>query len=345
MEEPWIRTVQRLFYPIMSVFGLPASLITIAVFCKGNLGLSKSIIYYLVALAIANFLLLLVITVFRDIFFFYVDLSTWWPPPSCGISNWIYFTCVYSVTWLTVAFTFDRYVIICGMKLKFRYCTVKTTQQVIVGVYTAAFLIAMPTFWIYVPVPTQVQDLNGTSLEICSIRKDLNEIFILSIYDHFQTTVWIIIPLVLLVLTNSLTVWHIFDTTKLRQGLKKGNTDQNDLETTRRRRSIILLSIITASFLAHWLPKMIIKVVERLTIPPVNRYDFFHPVSIVRMLANMLIVLSSVSNMCMYALGVEKFRQELARGIKASAFTVCKPFIPLSPPSQSQSQNISDLTQ
>ncbi|XP_069092602.1 probable G-protein coupled receptor 139 [Pleurodeles waltl] len=325
MEEPWIRTVQRLFYPVMSVFGMPASIVTIAVFWKGKLDLSKSIIFYLVALAVANFLLILVVTVFRDIFYFYVNISLWWPRPSCGVSNWIYFTCVYSLTWLTVAFTFDRYVIVCCSKLKLVYCTAKTTQRVILCVYTGAFLMAMPTFFIYVPVPTVGP--NGTSKDICTIRKDLNKIPILSVYDHFQTTVWIVIPLVSLMLTNGLTVWNIVITTRVRQGLKSAvaTKRQDDPEMARRRRSIMLLALITISFLGHWLPKMIIKVVERLTYPPVNRYNFYHPVNVVRMLANMLIVLSSFSNMCIYALTIEKFRKELIRGAKSVISAVCKP--------------------
>ncbi|XP_075450821.1 putative G-protein coupled receptor 139 [Ascaphus truei] len=318
MEEAWIRTVQRLFYPIMCVFGLPASLVTIAVLWKGNLEMSKSIIYYLVSLSVANFLLILVVTVFRDIFYFYVDITLWWPHPSCGVSNWIYFTCVYSLTWLTVAFTFDRYVIVCCMNLKLRYCKPSITRGIIIGVYVGAFLVAMPTFWMYVPVRTLQPD--GTLFHICTLHRNLSMIPFLSIYDHIQTSVWIVFPLVSLVLTNGLTVWYITITTRLRQGLKKGSAgkDVEDPEVARRKKSVTLLAMITISFLAHWLPKMFIKVIERLTYPPVNRYDFYHPVNVVRMLSNMLIVLSSFSNMCIYSLTITKFREELIRGAKSS---------------------------
>ncbi|XP_072266529.1 probable G-protein coupled receptor 139 [Pyxicephalus adspersus] len=331
MEEPWIRIIQKLFYPIMCVFGLPASLVTMAVLWKGNLDMSKSIIYYLVSLAVANFLLILVVTIFRDIFYFYVDVTLYWPDQSCGVSNWIYFTCVYSLTWLTVAFSFDRYVIVCCMKLKLRYCKPSVTRWVIVGVYTCAFLVAMPTFWMYVPNRTTQPD--GSIFHICSLHRNLSSIPFLSIYDHIQTTVWIVFPLVSLILTNSLTVWHITMTTRVRQALKTNNGKQSDdAEVARRKKSMTLLAIISISFLVHWLPKMVIKVVERFTYPPVNRYDFYHPVNVVRMICNMLIVFSSFSNMCIYSFTVTKFREELFRGVKFVLAILCqKPSSSLSP--------------
>ncbi|KAM4771278.1 putative G-protein coupled receptor 139 [Rhinophrynus dorsalis] len=324
LDEPWIRTMQRLFYPIISAFGMPASLVTMAVLWKGNLDLSKSIIYYLVSLAVSNFLLILVVTVFRDIFYFYVDVTLWGPESSCSVSNWIYFTCVYSLAWLTVAFTFDRYVIVCCMKMKLWYCRPSTTRLVIIGVYVCAFLVAMPTFWMYVPVRTTQPD--GTLFHICSLHRNLSMIPFLSVYDHIQTTVWIVFPLVSLVLTNGLTVWHITVTTRVRQGLKGSATgkERDDPEVARRKKSVTLLAMITISFLAHWLPKMVIKVVERFTYPPVNRYDFYHVVNVVRMLCNMLLVLSSFSNMCIYSLAITKFREELIRGPKSIIALICR---------------------
>ncbi|XP_056410080.1 probable G-protein coupled receptor 139 isoform X2 [Hyla sarda] len=288
-----------------------------AVLWKGNLDMSKSIIYYLVALAVANLLLILVVTVFRDIFYFYVDLTLWWPEPSCGVSNWIYFTCVYSLTWLTVAFSVDRYIIVCFMKLKLRFCKPSVTRWVIIGVYISAFLVAMPTFWMYVPVRTTKPD--GTPFHICSLHRNLSSIPFLSVYDHIQTTVWIVFPLVSLVLTNGLTVWHIHVTTRIRHGLKQSSTGKQteDPEVARRKKSVTLLAMISISFLAHWLPKMVVKVLERFTYPPVNRYDFYHPVNVVRMLCNMLIVFSSFSNVCIYSLTITKFREELFRGAKS----------------------------
>ncbi|XP_040283942.1 probable G-protein coupled receptor 139 [Bufo bufo] len=316
LDEPWIRTVQRLFYPIMCVFGMPASLVTMAVLWKGNLDMSKSIVYYLVALAVANFLLILVVTVFRDIFYFYVDITLWWPEPSCGVSNWIYFTCVYSLTWLTVAFSVDRYIIICCMKLKLRFCKPSVTRWVILFVCVCAFFVAMPTFWMYVPVRTTTPD--GALFHICSLNRNLSSIPFLSVYDHIQTTVWIVFPLVSLLLTNGLTVWHINMATRLRQGLKGSSTGKQseDQEVARRRKSVTLLAMISISFLVHWLPKMVVKILERFTYPPVNRYDFYHPVNVVRMVCNMLIVFSSFSNVCIYSLTITKFREELFKGVK-----------------------------
>ncbi|XP_077345220.1 putative G-protein coupled receptor 139 [Lithobates pipiens] len=333
MEEPWIRTIQKLFYPIMCVFGLPASIVTMAVLWKGNLDMSKSIVYYLVSLAVANILLILVVTIFRDIFYFYVDVTLYWPEPSCGVSNWIYFTCVYSLTWLTVAFSFDRYVIVCCMKLKLRYCRPSVTRWVILGVYTSAFLVAMPTFWMYVPIRTTQPD--GTIFHICSLHRNLSSIPFLSVYDHIQTTVWIVFPLVSLILTNGLTVWHITMTTKVRQVLKaNGGKQSDDPEVLRRKKSVTLLAMISISFLAHWLPKMVVKVVERVTYPPVNRYDFYHPVNVVRMLCNMLIVFSSFSNVCIYSLTVTKFREELFRGVKVVLTVLCRNSTSYLPPSK-----------
>ncbi|XP_075050214.1 putative G-protein coupled receptor 139 [Mixophyes fleayi] len=285
--------------------------------------MTKSIVYYLVSLAVANFLLILVVTVFRDIFYFYVDITLWWPQPSCGVSNWIYFTCVYSLTWLTVAFSVDRYVIVCCMKLKLRYCKPSVTRWIIIGVYIAAFLVAMPTFWMYVPVRTTQPD--GSIFHICTLHRNLSSIPFLSVYDHIQTTVWIIFPLVSLVLTNGLTVWHITVTTRIRQSLKgaAAGKQSDDPEVARRKKSVTLLAMISISFLAHWLPKMVVKVMERFTYPPVNRYNFYHPVNVVRMLCNMLIVFSSFSNVCIYSLTITKFRQELLRGVKLVLSSLC----------------------
>ncbi|RXM35349.1 hypothetical protein EOD39_13109 [Acipenser ruthenus] len=282
--------------------------------------LSKSTVYYINAMSVANILLVLSITVFRDIFYFNIDGLISWPNVFCCIANWVYFFAVYSVSWLTVAFTFDRYVLVCCSSLKIRYCTVKTTAIVITGVYMVSLVAALPAAFMY-----KMQPSNSTynSSLICTLRKDLDTVSFLGVYEYSQTIFWNILPLALVVFFNSLTAYFVYLSSLARRALK--GDGKEDPEVAKRKRAIILLVIISFAFVVHNTPKMIIKVVERLGyLSNFDRNNYAHPVAITRIVANMLIISCNFTNLCLFSLAMPRFRQEFRRGAVYILSPFCK---------------------
>ncbi|XP_051780584.1 uncharacterized protein LOC127527066 [Erpetoichthys calabaricus] len=311
MQLTSVQVVPGIVYPIIAVFDLPACLISILVFWKGNLELSKSTAYYIIAITAASFLLMLSVIVFRDIYYYNIDGLISWPNAFCGISNLIYFFAVYSVSWQTVAFTFDRFVMVCCGRLRMYYCTDRTSVIVIVCVYGGALLAAIPTLYMYQMQPSAVA--NNTL--ICVLRKDLDQVPLLGAYDSIQTVFWNILPIAIIVFLNFFTGRVVYLSNKTRNNLK--GEGKEDPEAAKRIRSVILLGIISAGFLLHNIPKMVIKIVERSAyLKNFDRNDFTHPVAITRIIANMLLIFCSITDLCLFTLIMPKFREEIKRGIR-----------------------------
>ncbi|XP_072356767.1 uncharacterized protein [Scyliorhinus torazame] len=65
MVRPAILQIKDIYYPLLAAFGVPANIMTIAILAKGNCGLSKCISVYMVAMAVAD-LLVMIFNEFKD---------------------------------------------------------------------------------------------------------------------------------------------------------------------------------------------------------------------------------------------------------------------------------------
>ncbi|XP_067865079.1 probable G-protein coupled receptor 139 [Heterodontus francisci] len=293
-------------------FLLITNLMTAAILSQGKCGLSRGITRYMVAMAISDLLVMIFHVLLDQIFtyhFPYSFTSLTAICPSCAYLRIV--TLDYSV-WLTVSFTFDRFISICCQKLRLRYCTERTAAVVIVSMCVLSCLKYIPFHFMYEP-----QFISNNVHWGCRTKV----IFFTS--AGWVTFSWIcslslsFLPFFLILLLNGLTVRHILAASRVRRGLKGLGSGQNqiDSEMENRQKSIILLFAVSSSYILLWMTQTVTFICTRIT---VNGLDQNHtsPKYIANEVGRLLMLMSSCVNTCIYGLTQSKFREEVKKAVK-----------------------------
>ncbi|KAM6905282.1 putative G-protein coupled receptor 139 [Xenentodon cancila] len=135
-----------IYYSILLCLGLPANILTVVILSQLVLRRQKSSYNYLLALAAADILVLLLI-VFVDFILEDFILATPLPPSLNSAVQVLEFSSIHTSIWITVPLTIDRYIAVCH---PLRYHTVSypaRTRRVIFAVYLGCLLSAAPYYW------------------------------------------------------------------------------------------------------------------------------------------------------------------------------------------------------
>ncbi|XP_078061749.1 putative G-protein coupled receptor 139 [Mustelus asterias] len=298
-----------------------ANLMAIVILSRGRCGLSQCITYYLVAIAVTDFLVMISAVILNrigGIYFRYSVLST---TPGCTVSSVLVYTTRDGSVWLTVAFTIDRFVAICCQSLKTRYCTEKTALLVIGIVCALSCVKNIPFFFTYQPLYI----LDGVPW-FCDIKSTFYTLTIWQAYLWLDRILTPLFPFFLILLLNALTVRHILAASRARRRLR-GSESRGDMEMENRKRSIVLLFAISLSFLLLW----VIYVGHFLYVqisgePYFTGLDFNDPQYILQETTNMLQLLSSCTNIFIYAVIQTRFREEI-KNLLMYPFATLKGFL------------------
>ncbi|GCB71344.1 hypothetical protein scyTo_0005908 [Scyliorhinus torazame] len=296
-----------IYYPILAAIGIPANLVAIVILSRGKCGLSVCITRYLVSMAVTDLLVIITAVILNRISGIYFPGSFLSITPVCSLSIALTYAARVSSVWLTVTFTFDRFVAICCQKLKIKYCTEKTATVVIGTVCTLGCLTNIPWYFIHEPIYIvdnipwycRLKDIRYTSL-------------FWTAYDWFDRILTPCAPFVLILLLNALTVRHILAASRARTRLRaeSNREKQSDLEMESRRKSIVLLFTISGTFILLWMTYVVQFLYVRIT-NDYNIKSFSDPKFILQESGNMLQLLSSCTNTFIYAAIQKKFREEL----------------------------------
>ncbi|XP_048381324.1 probable G-protein coupled receptor 139 [Stegostoma tigrinum] len=109
MRQPAILLIKTIYYPILVAFGVPANLMTLVLLAKGNCGLSKCISVYMVAMAGADLLVMLVNVMLYHVFSFHLPFSVLALTPICKLILYLTTVAIDLSIWFTISFTFDRH--------------------------------------------------------------------------------------------------------------------------------------------------------------------------------------------------------------------------------------------
>ncbi|XP_055486395.1 probable G-protein coupled receptor 139, partial [Leucoraja erinacea] len=251
--------VNEIIYPILAAFGIPANILAAAVLYRGKCGLSKGITRYMVAMAISDLLVLIVHVLVREIYMYYVPNSFLSLSAICPSNIYLrVVTLDYSV-WLTMSFTFDRFVSICCPKLRLAYCTDRTAVTVIVSLCALSCFKYIPFHFMYVPRFTVDSEEWG-----CRPKRAF---FISSWWTVFSWMCSIclpFLPFLLILLFNGLTARNIIAANRVRRRLKamggKGTGAEN------RRKSIVLLFTVSGAFILLWTTVAVTFICTRVTV-------------------------------------------------------------------------------
>ncbi|XP_067865411.1 probable G-protein coupled receptor 139, partial [Heterodontus francisci] len=245
-----IDSIGKIYYPIIAVIGVPVNLLTIMILSRGKCGLSTCTTRYLVAMATADLLLIIIEVILGMIHYYYFPVSFLDITPVCSVILVLNHTFTECSVWFTITFTFDRFVAICCQKLKTKYCTEKTAAVVLATTSILLCLKNIPIFFKYEP-----GEINDNLPWFCVAKPSYFTDPGWVGFARFDTVLTPLIPFALILLLNVLTVRHILVASRVRKGLRGQSKGENhsDPEMESRRKSVILLFTISGNFIFLWL--------------------------------------------------------------------------------------------
>uniref|UniRef100_UPI00398EEC81 probable G-protein coupled receptor 139 n=1 Tax=Pristiophorus japonicus TaxID=55135 RepID=UPI00398EEC81 len=308
-RQELIHPLDFIYYPILAAFGIPVNLLAIVILSRGKCGLTRCITFYLVSMAVGDLLVIITDVMLYKIVYYYFRSSFFDTTPICRLIVVLYASSQDCSVWLTVAFTFDRFVAICWQQLKTKYCTEKTAAVVITVVCVIFCLKCIPWYFAF-----------GPRYVINNVQWDSILTVTFSNSKAWAAFAWLhriftpLLPFGLILLFNVLTVKNILVASKVRSRLRGCNPGENhnDPEIANRKKSIILLFTISGSFILLWTTYVVYFLYVRIT----NTFyhtSFNDPLFKVQQAGSMLQVLSSCTNTSIYAVTQAKFRKDAVK--------------------------------
>ncbi|XP_059497158.1 probable G-protein coupled receptor 139 [Stegostoma tigrinum] len=314
-----IYIIQYFSYPILAFVGVPANVVTIFILLRRNCGLSGCITRYLLMMAIADLTVVFLDLILRHMPIIY-SIYSLMSLPVCNIHAVLLYAATDCSVWFTVTFTFDRFVAICCLNLKGRYCNEKMATLVLRIVAVASCL--KNIFWYFM---FKIWYRRWNFPWFCLVTSVGKWSPVFAVLELTHNILNPCLPFLLILLLNILTVRHISLSSRARRRLRRHSSADvpRDKEMESRRKSMKLLFLLSANFIVLWSLLMIYSVCWRLDaiiIPNV-----FLPTS-VHELGFVLQLLSCSTNTAIYAVTQTKFRQHL-KNLLAYPFTQIYLFI------------------
>ncbi|XP_059814425.1 probable G-protein coupled receptor 139 [Hypanus sabinus] len=304
-------TVRKIWYMIIAVIGVPVNLVAITILSRRKCGLSTCTTRYLVAMATADLLTIIFDVTLWQISYYYFPGTFLDITPVCSAISALAEAATDCSVWFTVMFTFDRFVAICCQKRKAKYCTGKTAAVVLTATGTLLCFINVPYFFIYHPAKV-VDNIPWD----CIPKPGYYQYPVWVGYRWLATVLSPLLPFVLILLFNALTVRHILVTSRVRKRLRGQSKAENrsDPEMESRRRSVILLLTISGSFIILWS----VTVAEFLyyTIAGLDPNNYNDSEQIFVQSGYMLLILSCCTNTFIYGITQSKFREQFISAAK-----------------------------
>ncbi|XP_078087622.1 putative G-protein coupled receptor 139 [Mustelus asterias] len=288
--------------------------VAIVILSHGNCGLSSCTTYYLMAMAMADLLVIITEVILNRINDYYFPRNFLNITPVCSVRYVLLRAATGCSVWFTVAFTCDRFVAICCQKLSSKYCTKKTASIVLGTTSTLLCLKNIPIYFRFEPKRI-VDNIPWGCSNKRSYFTDAGWIG----FRHFEKILLPLIPFGLILLLNVLTVRHILAASRVRERLKRQNKADNcnDPEMESRRKSIVLLFTISGSFILLWLVYVLYFFAAADSLDDDSFYIFEN-------FAYMLRNLSCCSNTFIYVATQSKFREQLKRIVKYPVISIFK---------------------
>ncbi|XP_059819146.1 probable G-protein coupled receptor 139 [Hypanus sabinus] len=300
-----------------NAFNIPVNIVAIAILSRGKCGLSTCTTRYLVAMAAAD--LTAVVTALFTRAKYYFPGSFLETYPLCSIIFVLQCASRDCSVWLTVTFTFDRFVAICCQKLKAGYCTGRTAALVLATTSTLMCLKNIPFYFIHNPR----EIINGV-LWFCKLNPAYYIEYQWVSFDQFDKSLTPLIPFALILVLNTLTVRHILAASRVRKGLRGQRKGENcsDPEMESRRRSAILLFTISGSFIILWLATVVN--FFKYNVGGTDPNSYADSEFILEELGYMLQNLSLCTNTFIYGVTQSKFREQFIAAVKWPVITIVR---------------------
>ncbi|KAM6977815.1 putative G-protein coupled receptor 139 [Aplochiton taeniatus] len=309
-EEHWMITLQQVFYPVLATVGIPSNIITFLIFWKRNCLLSKSSTFYLMAISLADTLVLVLIVVLELVVKYYQREPFWSLQPWCGLREVFNYGAYNASTWLVVVFTAERFLAIHLCRIKTKLCTSKRAFLIIGGIFLLSNLLAIPYYWSNVSVSYGVSSKNQTKWRCIYTRKGPHFVHALV---WTQTMLVYVLPFLSILTLNGLTLRQIFLSNRIHATaeLTPGYFKVKPLMLSRKRKSVVLLVTVSMSFVLLSITRSITQIILRTThIDGIDRNNYNLQINVAADIGTMLSLSNAAVNMYLYACTQAKFRQE-----------------------------------
>ncbi|XP_037607456.1 probable G-protein coupled receptor 139 [Sebastes umbrosus] len=304
-------TVQKIYYPLLCVMGIPANLFTFYMICFRKCGMSDTAIIYLSCLAIVDTFYLVWVILFDLTLTFWLLQPFWHSNPWCGILGFLQYGSLYSSSWIVVVFTIERYLVLSSTAAKQHFSQPRVTKLTCVAIVLLSHVVSVPMGWINIVTPANIT-VNGENMTLprCRYRNKA----------YSTVMVWITtflsggIPIVLVIIFNYLIGYHLCRAsnlfTKEERRVMRGRSTRGML-----RRTILLLGTVSVTFVVLSLPRFVTYCILRTQYnnENFNRNDYRIPINVAGDLSNMLQNLNSTTNFLLYCMVSRRFRQELVQ--------------------------------
>ncbi|XP_072125802.1 probable G-protein coupled receptor 139 [Mobula birostris] len=303
-----------IYYPVLAAVGVQGNLVTIVILSRGRCGPSRCITRYLVGMAVTDLLVLITAVILHRVCRLYFPVLFLQATPVCRLRIALVSATKDSSVWLTVAFTFDRFVAICWQKLKTKYCT-ETTAAIVIGMVSVlSFVKNIPMYFAIEPLYI----VNNVQW-FCNFRLSFYYNILWTVFNCIDYILNPCVPFILMLLLSVLTVRHILAASRARKRLRvhSNGEKQKDSEMESRRKSIVLLFTISGSFIVLWATRVVNFLFVQFTNSNYSTGSSpSNPRFILQETGVMLLLLSCCTNTCIYAGTQRKFRDEFKNGFK-----------------------------
>ncbi|XP_072410574.1 probable G-protein coupled receptor 139 [Chiloscyllium punctatum] len=305
-------TIAKVVYMMIAVSGVPVNVVAIVILARGKCGLSSCTTRYLVAMAMADLLVIFTEVILLRVSYFYFPGSFLDITPVCCVTFSLSRSAKDCSVWFTLTFSFDRFVAICCHKLKTKYCNERNAYVVVVSTCILLCLKNIPFYFAY-----EAKVIIDNIPWYCYVKPSYFTETGWIGFDWFDTVLNPLFPFVLLLIINTLTVRYILVSSRVRKSLMGQSKGENcsDPEMESRRRSVILLFSISGSFILLWLTYVVYVFYYNIsaTNPSLSVYNTSYILSKVGF---MLVNLSCCTNTFIYVVTQSKFREQFKNAIK-----------------------------
>lgn len=239
--------------------------------------------------------------------------------PICRLHLTLIYISLDCSVWLTVSFTFDRFVAICYQSLRTKYCTTKTALKVTTAVILLSILENIPVYFAFEP-----RVIINNVPWFCYVKSSFYTSPAWVVFLWVETALTPFAPYVLIILLNSLTIKNIIQANRVRSKFRANNKEscQNDQEADNRRKSIVLLIAISANFIFLWMVNLVCFICVQFTDTQFWASDSTDAFTIAEKCGYMLRCLSTCTNTFIYAVSQKHFREELKNMFKRPCFII-----------------------